>query len=187
MASRFFFFETRDSIFASQTVMLMAMRLSNTDIYAFKALAFLGMLAAGEIAHGEQIAKATNVPKPYLVRLLASLSSHGIVIGRKGAGGGYSLAKPPAEIQLTDVLRAIDGPVAALSCVSRNWHKVCGEENRCNARGRIWLRIRDAILAVLEDTSVADLVEDAKNGVDYANCLDHLLRPMPFGVARAKD
>ena len=44
----------------------------------------------------------------------------------------------------------------------------------------------DAILAVLEDTSVADLVADAKQGVDYTNCLEHLLRPMPFGVARVK-
>lgn len=167
--------------------MLVGMRLSNTDIYAFKALAFLGMLPAGTIAHGEEIAQATNVPKPYLVRLLASLSSHGIVTGRKGAGGGYSLSRAAEEILLTDVMRAIDGPVAALSCSSRNWHKACPEESRCSVRGRVWIRIRDAILAVLEDTSVADLVIDAKQGVDYTNCLEHLLRPMPFGVARVKD
>ncbi len=167
--------------------MLNPMRLSNTDIYAFKALAYLGALPAGIIAHGEEIAKATGVPKPYLVRLLASLSSQGIVTGRKGAGGGYSLAKAPEEIQLTDVMRAIDGPVAALSCSSRNWHKDCLEESRCHVRKQVWIRIRDAILAVLEDTSVADLVMDAKQGVDYTNCLEHLLRPMPFGAARAKD
>jgi Rrf2 family transcriptional regulator, cysteine metabolism repressor len=167
--------------------MLDAMRLSNTDIYAFKALAFLGMLEPGTIAHGEEIARATNVPKPYLVRLLASLSSQGIVTGRKGAGGGYSLARAPEEIQLTDVLRAIDGPVAALSCSSRNWHKSCPEEVHCHARSHVWIRIRDAILAVLEDTSVADLMVDARHGVDYTHCLEHLLRPMPFGVARGKD
>jgi Rrf2 family transcriptional regulator, cysteine metabolism repressor len=166
--------------------MLNPMRLSNTDVYAFKALAHLGTLTPGTWAHGDEIAQATNVPKPYLVRLLAALSGQGIVTGRKGAGGGYALARPAAEIPLTDVMRAMDGPVAALSCVSRNWHKDCPEEARCHARSRVWLRIRDAILGVLEDTSVADLVEDAQRGVDYANCLDHLLRPTDFGVGSSQ-
>jgi Rrf2 family transcriptional regulator, cysteine metabolism repressor len=160
------------------------MRLSNTDIYAFKALAFLGLQNQNEWIHGDTIAEATHVPKPYLVRLLAALAGQGIVAAKKGAGGGYALAKPALEIPLSHVLRAIDGPVAALSCASRLWHKPCLEEGRCHARGRIWIRVRDAILAVLEDTSVADLVEDAKIGVDYVNCLEHLLRPTDFGVGK---
>lgn len=160
------------------------MRLSNTDIYAFKALAFLGLQDLKTWIHGDTIAEATNVPKPYLVRLLAALAAQGIIAAKKGAGGGYALAKPALEIPLSDVLRAIDGPVAALSCASRNWHKTCPEELRCHARGNIWLRVRDAILAVLEETSVADLVEDAKIGVDYASCLEHLLRPTDFGMAK---
>ena len=159
------------------------MRLSNTDIYAFKALAFLGMQESTWV-HGDAIAEATHVPKPYLVRLLAALSGQGIVAAKKGSGGGYALAKAAKEIPLSHVLRAIDGPVAALSCASRNWHKTCPEEPRCHARSRIWIRVRDAILAVLEDTSVADLVEDAKVGVDYVHCLEHLLRPTDFGVGK---
>jgi Rrf2 family transcriptional regulator, cysteine metabolism repressor len=160
------------------------MRLSNTDIYAFKALAFLGMQDPNIWIHGDTIAEATNVPKPYLVRLLAALAAQNIVAAKKGAGGGYALAKPALELPLSHVLRAIDGPVAALSCASRNWHKSCPEEPRCHARGKIWVRIRDAILAVLEDTSVADLVEDAQAGVDYVNCLEHLLRPTDFSFAK---
>ncbi len=160
------------------------MRLSNTDIYAFKALAYLGLQDLQQWIHGDAIAEATHVPKPYLVRLLAALAAQGIVVAKKGAGGGYALAKPALEIPLSHVLRAIDGPVAALSCASRNWHKPCLEEARCHARSRIWIRVRDAILAVLEDTSVADLVEDAKIGVDYVHCLEHLLRPTDFGVGK---
>ncbi len=159
------------------------MRLSNTDIYAFKALAFLGMQESTWV-HGDSIAEATHVPKPYLVRLLAALAGQGIISAKKGSGGGYALAKAAADIPLSHVLRAIDGPVAALSCASRNWHKTCPEEPRCHARSHIWIRVRDAILAVLEDTSVADLVEDAKIGVDYVHCLEHLLRPTDFGVGK---
>jgi Rrf2 family transcriptional regulator, cysteine metabolism repressor len=160
------------------------MRLSNTDIYAFKALAFLGLQDPALWIHGDAIAEATHVPKPYLVRLLAALASQDIISAKKGAGGGYALARTAYDIPLSHVLRAIDGPVAALSCASRNWHKPCLEEGRCHARSKIWIRVRDAILAVLEDTSVADLVEDARIGVDYAHCLEHLLRPTDFGVGK---
>jgi Rrf2 family transcriptional regulator, cysteine metabolism repressor len=161
------------------------MRLSNTDVYAFKALAYLGTLPAGSSIQSDVIAEATGVPKPYLVRLLASLSSHGIIVGRRGLGGGYSLARPAEQIPLSQVIRAMDGPVAPLSCVSLNWHKDCPEETRCHVRGRVWLRMREAVLAVLEATSVADLVEDAKAGVDYTHCLEHLLRPSNAAVQRS--
>jgi Rrf2 family transcriptional regulator, cysteine metabolism repressor len=166
------------------------MRLSNTDIYAFKALAFLGSRQQdGEQPrwlHGDEIALATAVPKSYLVRLLAALVGQGIVLGRKGTGGGYALARPAAQISLTEVMRAMDGPVAALSCASHKWPKTCPEQGRCQVRSRVWLRVRDAILAVLEETSVADLVADAEAGVDYRHCLEHLLRPSDFGVGRAR-
>lgn len=153
------------------------MRLSSTDIYAFKALAHLGMLEPGAWGHGDDVAHATGVPGPYLARILAALTARGITASRKGAAGGYALARDPREITLSEVVRAIDGPVAPLSCSSLNWHKPCPEEPRCTARGRVWTRVRDAVLAVLETTSVADLVEDARQGVDYTHCLDHLLRP----------
>jgi Rrf2 family transcriptional regulator, cysteine metabolism repressor len=160
------------------------MRLSSTDIYTLKALAHLGTLPEGTWAHADGIAQAAKIPKPYLVRLLAALSSRGVVASRKGAGGGYSLSRPAQEITLLEVMRAIDGPIASLSCVSLNWPKACAESGRCNAQGRIWQRMRDAIIHVLETTSVADLVEDAKAGVDYALCLDHLLRPHPLSYSK---
>ncbi|MFN3266485.1 MAG: Rrf2 family transcriptional regulator [Deinococcales bacterium] len=160
------------------------MRLSTTDIYAFKALAFLGLQDPNAWIHSDSIAESTHIPKPYLMRLLAALSSLELVATKKGAGGGYKLAKPAQEIPLSDVLRAIDGPVAALSCASRNWHKSCPEEPHCHARSRIWIRIRDAILAVLENTSVQDLVEDAAQGTDYMLCLEHLLRPTDFSLSK---
>jgi Rrf2 family protein len=153
------------------------MRLSSTDVYAFKALAFLGMLESGALASSEQIAQGTGVPKPYLVRLLATLSAKGVLSSRKGISGGYALAKPARELALSDVMRAVDGPIAALSCTSLNWPKTCPEEARCHARGRVWTRVRDAIIGVLETCSVQDLVDDVEQGVDYNLCLDHLLRP----------
>jgi len=153
------------------------MRLSSTDIYAFKALAYLGTLDGATLASSDAIASATGVPKPYLVRLLATLSGRGVLTSRKGISGGYALSRPALEIRLSDVMRSIDGPLAALSCSSLKWPKTCVAENHCHARGRVWTRVRDAIIAVLEEVSVADLVEDLRQGVDYSLCFEHLLRP----------
>lgn len=153
------------------------MRLSATDIYAFQALGFLGTQPSGRWVGSDEISEATGVVRPYLLRVLAQLSSKGIVTSKKGTGGGYALSREAGLINLRDVVRAIDGPVAPLSCVSLNWHVACPEEARCHAHGAVWERVRDAMLAALSEVSVADLAADFAQGVNYSPCLSHLLRP----------
>jgi Rrf2 family protein len=103
------------------------MRLSATDIYAFQALAFLGTQPRDRWVGSDAISAATGVVRPYLVRILATLTAHDLVVSKKGAGGGYALAREAGDINLRDVMRAIDGPVAPLSCVSLRWHHECPE------------------------------------------------------------
>lgn len=153
------------------------MRLSTTDIYAFQALGFLGTQPPGRWVGSDQISNATGIARPYLMRVLAQLSGKGIVSSKKGTGGGYALAAEAHLINLRDVMRAIDGPVAPLSCISLNWHVPCTEEDRCHARVVVWQRVRDALLAALSEVSVADLADDFKQGVTYEPCLVHLLKP----------
>lgn len=152
------------------------MRLSATDVYALQALGFLAHRHGTGWVGSEAIADATGIAKPYLSRVLATLVGSEILSSKKGAGGGYALAREPAEIHLCEVMRAIDGPVAPLSCVSLNWHEACMVEDRCHARGAVWTRVRDAVLAALSDVSLADLANDFDAGLDYRPCLDHLLR-----------
>ncbi|MDX2006116.1 MAG: Rrf2 family transcriptional regulator [Meiothermus sp.] len=154
------------------------MRLSSTDIYAFKALGYLGTQPQGRYVGSEEISTATGVRRTYLVRILATLSGHGLVASRRGVGGGYALPKKAEEISLRDVMRAVDGPIAPLSCVSLNWPKTCSEQGRCHARSLVWLRVRDAVLEVMSSVSVADLSEDFRRGVNYDECLEHLLHPV---------
>lgn len=152
------------------------MRLSATDIYAFQALGYLGTHPPEAWVGSDEISQATGVARPYLMRVLAQLVSKGIVSSKKGTGGGYALSVRAEQINLRDVMRAIDGPVAPLSCVSLNWHVPCVEESRCHARSAVWERVRDALLAALSEVSVADLAADFKQGVTYAPCLAHLLK-----------
>ena len=153
------------------------MRLSATDIYAFQALGYLGRQDPIRWVSSEEISESTGVHRPYLVRILAALSAKGIVKSKKGIGGGYALSRKPKLISLCEVVRAIDGPVAPLSCISLNWHEPCAEENRCHARATVYTRMRDAMLDVLGEFSVQDLVTDAEQGVNYSHCLTHLLKP----------
>ena len=158
------------------------MRLSTTDIYAFQALSYLGtrLPTPGEGERwisSDDISEHTGVARPYLVRILAALSAKGVIRSKKGIGGGYALARKPQLISLCEVVRAVDGPVAPLSCISLNWGEHCVEEERCHARNTVYTRMRDAMLAVLQEFSVEDLVIDARQGVNYGHCLEHLLRP----------
>lgn len=59
--------------------------------------------------------------------------------------------------------------------MSLNWPKACTEERRCHARSVVWLKVRDAALQILSQVSVADLAADFRQGVDYTECLGHLL------------
>lgn len=153
------------------------MRLSSTDVYAFQALGYLATRPAGSVTKSDAISEATGIARPYLVRVLATLVGAGLIASKKGAAGGYLLARPAADINLRDVMRAIDGPIAPLSCVSLKWHEACPEEARCHARASIYLRLRDVMLEALSHATVADLALDAAAGVDYRHCLDHLLAP----------
>ncbi|PYE56597.1 Rrf2 family transcriptional regulator [Deinococcus yavapaiensis] len=153
------------------------MRLSSTDVYAFQALGYLGLQDLERWVSSDEVSEKTGVARPYLVRILAALSAKGIVKSKKGIGGGYKLARKPRLISLCEVVRAVDGPVAPLSCISLNWHEDCVEQDRCHARNTVYVRMRDAMLAVLQEFSVEDLVIDARQGVSYGYCLEHLLRP----------
>ena len=153
------------------------MRLSATDVYAFQALGYLGSQPRERLVGSDEISEATGVARPYLVRILATLSTTGIVTSKKGTGGGYTLARPAGEITLRDVMRAIDGPVAPLSCISLHWHQPCRVEDRCHARNHVWRRVRDALLAALAEVTVADLATDFEQQISYRLCLDHLLSP----------
>ncbi|MDZ7800898.1 MAG: Rrf2 family transcriptional regulator [Trueperaceae bacterium] len=153
------------------------MRLSATDVYAMQALGYLASRPQGAWVGSDAISEATGIARPYLARVLAKLVGNEIILSKKGSGGGYALARPATTIDLREVMRAIDGPVAPLSCVSLNWYASCEVEDRCHARTAVWQRVRDAVLDALSEVSVADLGRDFVQGLDYRPCLEHLLRP----------
>ena len=106
-----------------------------------------------------EIALAEDLPRAYLEQLVMSLRDAGLVRSTRGARGGYELARDPAAIKMSEVLRALEGPIAPMVCASEDPEHAtaCDRTARCTVNV-LWVRIRDAIAVTLEGMTLADLV-----------------------------
>ena len=134
--------------------------LSKKTKYAIRALIALGENYEGESMNILSIAQKENIPKKFLEQILLEMRNAGFLFSKKGAGGGYSLLKNPKDINLVQVMRLTGGPIAQLPCVSLNFYQKCEEckeEETCGIRDT-FMRVRDATLKILTETTIADLI-----------------------------
>jgi Rrf2 family protein len=111
--------------------------------------------------HIHAISKAQNIPERFLEQILLLLKRAGYLKSKKGQRGGYSLAKPPAEINVAEVIRVLEGPLAPIDCVSVMAHEACPMEETCGLRW-LWKEVRDSVAEIMERTTFADLVRRNK-------------------------
>jgi len=107
------------------------------------------------------LAQRGKIPKKFLELILLELKNKGILESRKGKGGGYLLAKPPAQIMIGPVLRIIDGPLAPLPCLSQTAYRRCDEcvdEATCSIR-LVLKDVHDHQIQVLDHTSLECMSE----------------------------
>jgi len=133
------------------------MRLSTKGEYASRAMLELALHAADGPRHIRDISAAQDIPERFLEQILLQLKRAGYLRSRKGPRGGYFLSRPPERISVAEVIRVMDGPLAPIDCVSVTAHEICPKENGCVLKG-LWKETRDAIAAILERTTLADLV-----------------------------
>ncbi|MFN3849418.1 MAG: RrF2 family transcriptional regulator [Spirosomataceae bacterium] len=108
-----------------------------------------------------EIAEKENIPKKFLEAILLELRNNGILHSQKGKGGGYQLRIAPDQVPISKVIRAIDGPIAPMLCVSLHFYGKCddcADEVTCRIRP-IMEKIRDANLAVYEHTTLQNLID----------------------------
>lgn len=106
-----------------------------------------------------ELAAATGVPSPTVAKLLKLLMKGGLVESWRGVNGGYTLTRNIDEITAADIIEVLEGPVALTACVDGS-DTDCGVESLCPMRGG-WEKINRAILAALEDVSLAELSQPA--------------------------
>jgi Rrf2 family protein len=129
--------------------------------YAFKALFQLAALPDGGSLQIEEIAKGAGIPRKFLEHILLDLKHKGIVASRRGRAGGYMLIKRPRDMSIGQVLRAIDGPIAPLPCISRTAYRRCADcadEKTCAVR-RLFADTYAATLLLMDATTLADAIE----------------------------
>lgn len=121
--------------------------------YAIRALLEL-TAAGGAPIRADAIARAQAIPAKFLENLLVDLRRSKLVVSRRGAAGGYRLARPAGEVSLADVIRAVDGPLAGVRDLAPE--DVTYEGPAASLRD-VWVALRASMRAVLEQTTLADV------------------------------
>lgn len=129
--------------------------------YATRAVLALTLVDDGRARKIHELAEATATPVSVLEQVLPQLRSAGIVRSERGPTGGYRLNHPPEEITLGKVVRLIQGPLAPISCATRHEPEPCAMEIGCTLRDT-WAKVRDATIAILDETTFAGLAAGAK-------------------------
>jgi Rrf2 family protein len=118
----------------------------------------LGLHEGDRVVRIQKIAEEQRIPKRFLEQILNDLKDAGVVVSRRGVQGGYRLARPARLINMAEIVRHIDGPLAPVSCVSERFYEpcTCPDENRCAIRS-VMREVRDSVAHFLETISLADL------------------------------
>lgn len=131
------------------------MKVSTRTRYGLRALAMLAATRRGGPMSLRAIAEAAGLPVKYLERLFSRLKAARVVRSRRGAGGGYKLARPPEEIPLLEVFEVLEGPPDPVDCLDPA--VVCPHRETCATRD-LWQEVSDAVSRVLAGHTLADLV-----------------------------
>ena len=130
------------------------MRITAKADYAVRAAAELAASPDGQPVKGEQLSEAQEIPLQFLEHILLELKHARLVRARRGARGGYWLARPAEEITVADVIRAVEGPLANIqdSAPEATHYPGAAEHLR-----DVWVAVRANLREVLEKTTLADL------------------------------
>lgn len=135
------------------------MSVSSRCYYAIRAIYALAEHAGPEPMKIADIAEREKIPIRFLEVILGQLKGAGFVQSRRGAEGGYRLARAADSLTVGEVMRFVDGPIAPVDCVSQSRPVECEFHGDCHFFG-FWGRVRKAISDVVDHTTFADLVKE---------------------------
>jgi Rrf2 family protein len=132
------------------------MRVSAKSDYAVRALIEIARHAADQPVRAEEVGRLQDIPKGFLQAILADLRKADILLSQRGQAGGWRFARPPAEVSVADVIRAVDGPLVSVYGVRPE-----SVEYNATAQGLqdVWVAARTSLRDVLEHVSIEELVD----------------------------
>ncbi len=129
------------------------MHISARGDYAVRAAVALAAAHPGTVS-AQALATEQDMPRKFLETILADLRRAGLVHSTRGVDGGYTLARPPTEIMVGDVLRAVDGPLAAVRGLRPEQTNYAGTAVHLQ---ELWVAVRAAVRRVLDEVSLAEV------------------------------
>ena len=130
------------------------MKLSTRGRYGIHAMYDL----AEHYGDGPQcIAERQGIPEAYLEQLIAVLRREKLVISNRGAQGGYRLVRPPGEVTVGEVLRALEGGLNLVDCLEEE--ESCGKSCACPSR-IVWMKIRDGLNSIVDGITLQDMIDE---------------------------
>ena len=139
------------------------MKVSTRGDYAARALLSLALHAETDGPTSvRDIAERTGLPQPYLEQILLALKGAGLVRSKRGVGGGYVLARSPADITLGEIVSAVDGPIAVGDFGLPHENGACDHEGQCVLLD-VWSHVGEYMRHRLDSYTLAACVERARN------------------------
>lgn len=137
------------------------MRISTRGEYGVRAMFHLTLHYGKGPIPVRTIAEEQGIPEYYLEQLIGALRRAGLVDSVRGAQGGYTLARPPEEITVGDIIRVLEGPITPMECLDNvDSENKCGVFGPCAMRN-MWQRLKDSMESVLDTTTLASLVQES--------------------------
>ncbi|MBP3489777.1 MAG: Rrf2 family transcriptional regulator [Roseburia sp.] len=136
------------------------MKISTKGRYALRLMLDLAMNEEGHVVRIKDIAARQDISDKYLEQIISILNKAGYVRSTRGPQGGYTLKKKPEEYTVGMILRLTEGSLAPVACVEED-AVVCEREEQC-ATVEVWKRLNQAISGVVDQMTLADLVEIQK-------------------------
>ncbi len=143
--------------------------LSKKTKYAINALVYLAKGKRGEAIQISRIAESEHISRKFLEAILLALKNAGVLSSKKGMAGGYYLLMEPSEINIADVMRLFEGPIALLPCVSHKYYEKCEEckdETTCGIRN-VFAEIRNETVNQLKKATIQNIL-DRENILEVA-------------------
>lgn len=147
------------------------MKISTKGRYSVTALYELALRYGEGPVSLKSVAQSQGLSENYLEQLMVPLRRAGIVQSIRGAQGGYMLAKSPAEITISSIIIAVEGPIAVVDCLLADVdaaEQKCSKACACVTRG-IWEKVCDSITEVLESITLQTLL-DKELGKENIGC-----------------
>jgi Rrf2 family iron-sulfur cluster assembly transcriptional regulator len=132
------------------------MELTKACSYGIFGMIYLSKQPQGKVVSLSEISKAENLPEKFLAKIFQNLTRSGLIRSHRGAGGGFSLARPANQITVKELLESIQGPIYFAKCLS--------DLDGCDKKGvckllKLWKKSQDYTMKILSQTTLADLIK----------------------------